>query len=322
MFLLVAFLIFSVALVAAGYLAWSVPQQQTHEVLTTRLRELRLAGGVRGRAAGDLMRREQRGALAGIGDFVAWLGILRRLQEFIDQANLKYRAAEVFALSVILAFFTYAVLALAGVSLAVFRIGLAVAVGLAPLVHILRLRKRRLAQFERVLPDAIDLFNRSMKAGHNIHAGLETLAQETVEPARMEFRKVVEELSLGATVEQALHALGRRIPLVDLKFFVTGLILQRQTGANMVQVLENLALLVRERLNLVEKMKAATAQQRLSAGLLCSLPLAVGLGMLLLKPDYVLLLYTDEVGQKFLTYGIISEIIGILVIRKVATPKF
>src|SRR5215472_6658243 len=143
MFLLVAFLIFSVALVAAGYLAWSVPQQQTHEVLTTRLRELRLAGGVRGRAAGDLMRREQRGALAGIGDFVAWLGILRRLQEFIDQANLKYRAAEVFALSVILAFFTYAVLALAGVSLAVFRIGLAVAVGLAPLVHILRLRKRR-----------------------------------------------------------------------------------------------------------------------------------------------------------------------------------
>jgi len=100
------------------------------------------------------------------------------------------------------------------------------------------------------------------------------------------------------------------------------LILQRQTGANMVQVLQNLALLVRERLNLSAKIKAATAQQRLSAELLCCLPLVVGLGFWILKPEYIRLLYTDEAGQKFLTYAIISETIGILVIRKIANPKF
>jgi tight adherence protein B len=161
-----------------------------------------------------------------------------------------------------------------------------------------------------------------MKAGHNIHAGLDSIAQETLDPIRMEFRKLVEELALGAPVEQALHGLGRRVPLIDLKFFVTGLILQRQTGANMVQVLENLAQLVRERLGLAAKMKAATAQQRFSAILLCSLPVLVALGMWVMKPDYLRLLYTDPTGQIFLTYAICSEIVGILVILKIANPKF
>ena len=112
------------------------------------------------------------------------------------------------------------------------------------------------------------------------------------------------------------------MPLIDLKFFITSLILQRQTGANMVAVLENLSTLVRERLNMAAKMKAHTAQQRFSAGLLCALPFVVGLGFWILKPEYIRLLYTDETGQKFLTYGICSEIVGILIIRKIASPKF
>lgn len=322
MFLFVVFLIFSAAMGAAVYYVWMVPQQQEHDILSGRLRELRLSRGVRSRITSDLVRREQRGRLAPLGNFVAWIGILRRLQESIDQANLRYRAADVFALSVIAAVGVYFILSLAGLHLVILHIGLAMLLGACPIVYILRVRKRRLHKFEESLPDAIDLFNRSMKAGHNIHAGLETIAQETFDPVRMEFRKVVEELALGSPLEQALHGLGSRIPLIDLKFFITGLILQRQTGANMIQVLENLALLVRERLNLSAKIKAATAQQRFSAGLLCSLPVVVGLGFWVLKPDYIRLLYTDPVGQAFLTYAIISELIGILVIRKIANPKF
>src|SRR5262249_5706421 len=179
-----------------------------------------------------------------------------------------------------------------------------------------------LRRFEENLPDAIDLFNRSMRAGHNIHSGLETMARETTDPVRMEFRKVIEELALGITLEQALHGLGHRVPVIDLKFFVTGLILQRQTGANMVDVLENLAQLVRERLNLQAKIKAATAQQRFSAGLMCMIPIVVALGYWVMKPEYFRLLYTDDTGQIFLTYAVISEIIGILIIRKIANPKF
>ena len=322
MFLLIAFLIFSGALAAAGYYVWSVPQQHEQNLLASRLRELRMAGGVRIRASSDLVRHEQRGLLAPLGDFVEWIGVLRRLQEYIDQADLKHRAAEVFALCVIITVLVYAGLGLLGMSLLILRIFFAAGLGALPVVYILRTRARRLRKFEQNLPDAIDLFNRSMKAGHNIHAGLETIAHETVDPVRMEFRKVVEELALGAPIEQALHGLGRRVPLIDLKFFITGLILQRQTGANLVQVLENLALLVRERLNLFAKMKAATAQQRLSAALLCALPFVVGLGFWFLKPEYIRLLYYDPAGQKFLTYAIISEIIGIVIVRKIANPRF
>ena len=322
MFLLVAFLIFTGALFAAAYFVFSVPQQQEQQLLAGRLRELRARTGTRAKAAPDLLRREQRGSLAVLGDFVSWLAVLDRLQECIAQANLKYRAAEVAALSILLTIGSYFLSGLFGLPLIALRILLAFLIGAFPIFYILRVRRRRLRKFEESFPDAIDLFNRSMKAGHNIHAGLDTLASETFDPVRMEFRKVVEELALGSPIEDALRGLGQRVPLIDLKFFITGLILQRQTGANMVQVLENLALLIRERLNLAAKMKASTAQQRFSAGLLCAMPIVVGLGFWILKPEYIRLLYTDEVGSKFLTYAIISEIVGILVIRKIASPRF
>lgn len=320
MFVLVAFVIFAAALSGAGYLVWYVPQQESEQLLAGRLRELRARSGMRTRSAPDLFKREKRGPLASLGDFVSWIGALRRLQMHIDQANLKYRAAEVFTLMVLITVLTYAVSGFF-ISMFLLRLVLAAGLGSIPISYINFKRSRRLAKFEEQLPDAIDLFNRSMRAGHNIHAGLETISEETFDPVRMEFRKVLEELALGSQIETALHNMGTRIPVIDLKFFVTGLILQRQTGANMVTVLENLAMLVRERLNLAAKLTAATAQQRLSAGLLCSLPLVVGIGFWFLKPEYMMLLYTDETGSKFLTYAIISEIVGILVIRKLANPK-
>lgn len=320
MFLFVAFLIFAGALLGAGYMVWHVPQQESQEILAARLRELRSQTGVRTRSTPDLFKREKRGPLAALGDFVSWIGVLRRLQMHIEQANLKYRAAEVFTLSVLIGVISYVVFGWL-ISMFVLKLLLSVGLGYLPVAYINFKRKKRLKKFEEQLPDAIDLFNRSMRAGHNIHAGLETISQETFDPVRMEFRKVLEELALGSQIEAALHNLGARVPLIDLKFFITGLILQRQTGANMVTVLENLAMLVRERLNLAARLTAATAQQRLSAGLLCSLPIVVGIGFWFLKPEYIMLLYTDDIGSKFLTYAIISEIIGILVIRKLANPK-
>lgn len=322
MFLLfLTFLIFTGALFAAAYYVFTVPQQQAAQLLNARLRELRARGGRSSKSAPDLLRREERGSLGFLGDVVAWIGPLRRLQEYIEQANLKYRAADVFSISLVIAAATYFLFELFGVILGI-RLLFAVFLGAIPILYIVRARNKRLKKFEANLPDAIDLFNRSMKAGHNIHSGLETMAIETFDPVRMEFKKVIEELALGSPIEDTLRSLGRRVPLIDLKFFITGLILQRQTGANMVQVLENLALLIRERLNLAAKMKASTAQQRFSAGLLCAMPLVVGLGFWVLKPEYIRLLYTDETGSKFLTYAVISEIVGILVIRRIANPRF
>ena len=320
-FALASFLIFSVALFAAGYYIWSVPQQEAEQILGARLRELRVNTRSRSKAGSELLRREQRGTFAFLGDLVTWVGVLRRLQEIIEQANLKYRAADVFGFSVLLAVTAFVIFGFVGGGLLLVRLLVAFALGFLPLFYIMRVRTRRLRKFEELLPDAIDLFTRTMRAGHNIHSGLETIATETADPVKMEFKKLMEELALGSQVEPALHGLGKRVPLLDLKFFITSLILQRQTGANMVTVLESLSMLVRERLNMAAKLKAHTAQQRFSAGLLCVLPIVVGLGFYVLKPEYVRLLWTDPVGQKFFTYAIISEIVGILVIRKIANIR-
>ena len=322
MFYLAALLIVTAAVFLAGYFVWSVPRQEAEQALGSRLREVRSSSRTRSRSAPELLRREHRGAFARVGDLVTWVGVLRRLQELIQQADLKYRAADVFGISVLLAGTVFVIFGLFGGSgLWLLRVLLTAAIGFIPLVYILRVRARRLRKFEEQLPDAIDLFTRTMRAGHNIHSGLETMAAETADPVRMEFRKLVEELALGSQVEPALHSLGQRVPLIDLKFFITSLILQRQTGANMVAVLENLAMLVRERLNMAEKLKAHTAQQRFSAGLLCVLPVVVGLAFWVLKPDYTALLWTDPIGQKFFTYAIVSEIVGILIIRRIANVR-
>src|SRR6266480_1440502 len=289
----VAFMLFSVALLIAGYYVWTVPEQQASESLTMRLRELRTQSRSRARVSSDLIQREHRGSLAFLGDFVSWLGVMRRLQAYIVQANLKYRAADVVGLSIAIALIAFLLFGLIGLRLLALRALISLLLGAIPIAYIRHQRSKRLRKFEEMLPDAIDLFTRTMRSGHNIHSGLETIAAETADPVRMEFKKLMEQLALGSPLENALHDLGERVPVTDLKFFITGLVLQRQTGANMVEVLENLSLLVRERLNMASKMKAHTAQQRFSAGLLCGLPFIVGLGFWFLKPEYIHLLYAD-----------------------------
>jgi tight adherence protein B len=321
-----AFLLCLVFFSAAGWVAahyvWRIPQRAEEARLNARMRELRARAAVqRQRTGGDLLRRENRGTFGAFAAFLNWVKPLKRLQQIIEQANLKYRATDVFTVSLIL---FVVVFGLVGLFIGYWPIKLALASAIAaiPTSYIMWKKSARMGKFEHMLPDTIDLFNRSMKAGHNIQGGLETIASETSDPVQMEFKKVMEELALGAPTEEALHHLGDRVPLIDLKFFITGLILQRQTGANMVEMLENLAMLIRERLNLAEKLRAGTASQRFSAALVCSIPLVIFIIYWFQKPEYVALLLQDETGNIILTYAILSELIGILVIRKIASPKF
>lgn len=312
--------IFSLILYGVAHYAWVIPQQEQAKELSGRLRDLRMATRSKVRTGSDLIQRESKGTFSFLNAFFEWAGIQRRLQIMIRQADLNYKATDVIALSVISMVVVYLLLGFI-MDLYLLRVMLCLLVGAAPIFYISKVRAHRMNKFEENLPDAIDLFTRTMRAGHNIHSGLETISTETSDPIKKEFKKVMEELALGSQIEAALHGLGERVPIIDLKFFITGLILQRQTGANMVAVLESLSMLIRERLNMAAKMKAHTAQQRFSAGLLCTMPLVVGLGFWVLKPEYIKLLWTDPIGSKFLTYAIISEIIGIIVIRKLANIK-
>ena len=306
--------IFTIASAIAAEYAWWGPQRRTRMEIEQRLRGLRVEGG---RRPGTLLRQQP--LTAGL---LYRLEMMKGLQALIEQARLPYRAGNVITFSIfILAASYFAAEIFQLFPFTVLKVLFAVGCSLLPFVYIRTKRNRRMRQIEEMLPDAIDLFTRAMRAGHNIHSGLSVLAEETPEPLGGEFKKLVEELTLGSTVTEALHSLGDRVPLLDLRFFSTGVILQRETGANIVTVMENLSAVIRERLQLRARLRAHTAQQRFSAALLCSLPIVTGLVFYFLRYEYISVLWLTPLGSRLLIYGVVSEIIGILVIRRVAMVK-
>ena len=234
----------------------------------------------------------------------------------IDQARLPYRAGNVLTLSALLLAGGYFISDLLRLfPFFILKLFFAIGCALLPYLYIRTVRNRRMRHIEEMLPEAIDLFTRAMRAGHNIQSGLAVLADETPEPLGGEFKKLVEDLTLGSQVSEALHSLGDRVPLLDLRFFSTGVILQRETGANIITVMENLSAVIRERLQLRARLRAHTAQQRFSAGLLCGLPIVSAIAFYFLRYEYISVLWLNPRASWFLIYGIVSEIVGILVIR-------
>jgi tight adherence protein B len=311
----ITFLIFTAAFAAAAEYVWWGPQRRMRMEIEQRLRGLRVETG---RRSLSLLRQQQITGVYFLGHFQ----LMETLQAMIDQARLTYRAGNVVLVSVVILVSGYLAADLFGLfPFVVLRVMFAIGCASLPVLYIRVKRQRRMRQIEEILPDAIDLFTRAMRAGHNIHSGLQVLADETPEPLGGEFKKVVEDLNLGSTVTEALHNLGDRVPLLDLRFFSTGVVLQRETGANIVTVMENLSAVIRERLLLRARLRAHTAQQRFSATLLCSLPIVTGVAFYFMRYDYISLLWLSETGSRFLIYGIVSEILGILLIRKVASVR-
>ena len=311
----ITLLIFTGAFAAAAEYAWWAPQRRTRQEIEQRLRGLRVETG---RRPTSLLRQQQLGS----GSFLSRLELMRSLQAWIDQARLSYRAGNVVLFSVVLLAGGYLVAdTLQLFPFLILKILFAVGCCVAPITYIRLKRQHRMRQIEEMLPDAIDLFTRAMRAGHNIHSGLQVLAEETPDPLGSEFKKLVEDLTLGSTVDEALHSLGDRVPLLDLRFFSTGVILQRETGANIVTVMENLSAVIRERLQLRARLRAHTAQQRFSAALICGLPVVTGIVFYFIRYEYISVLWLTELGSRFFIYAIVSEIIGILVIRRVAAVK-
>lgn len=312
-------LIFSAAFLVAAEAAWWRPERRMRTAVEQRLRGLRVETARRPRA---LLRRQELSGVSFLHGLYARLAVMNRLQAVIDQAKLPYRAGNIVTFSLLLLASSFLLADFLQLfPLRVIQGLFALGAACLPYLYVWLKRQRRMRQIEEMLPEAIDLFTRAMRAGHNIHSGLEVLSQETHEPLAGEFKKMMEELSLGATVEQALHNLGDRVPLLDLRFFATGVILQRETGANIVTVMENLSAVIRERLQLRARLRAHTAQQRFSAALLCGLPIFTGIVFYFVRYEYVSLLWLTPLGAKFLLYGIFSELIGILVIRKVGSVR-
>ena len=194
--------------------------------------------------------------------------------------------------------------------------------GALPYAFLLQKRKRRLQRFSELLPEAIDLMSRGLRAGQALSATVETIAQESDEPLRSEFRRAADEQSFGLPFREAMVNLSRRVPVADLQFLVTAILVQKETGGNLAQVLDKASHVIRERIRVGGQLRIRTAQGRLTGWILCGLPFAMFIGMNFLHPGYGKELFQDPLGQKLVTYAAVMMAIGIVLIRRIVKVKY
>jgi tight adherence protein B len=195
-------------------------------------------------------------------------------------------------------------------------IGLAVGLGYLPFFF-LRLKKQRKSKlFEKQMPEAMELLARSLRAGHTLPSAIDLLSQEIGYPLGTEMKIVYEEQRLGLGLSTALRRMGERVASPDLRYFVTAVLIQTETGGNLAEIMENIGYIIRERLKLAGKIKGLTAEGRFSALILGLLPVVIFIIMSFVNHDYIMTLWKEPTGYKLLTAGSISVVMGWLWMKK------
>jgi len=189
--------------------------------------------------------------------------------------------------------------------------------GIIPYVLLRRRRARRFYRFEEQLPEAIDMLGRAIRAGHPLSSGLKMVADEAKDPVAGEFRRTHEEHRFGLAFEDAMLAMADRVGIVDVRILVTAILIQREVGGNLAEVLDNLSSVIRARFNIRRQLRVYTAQGRFSGYVLAVLPIAVGAAIYSLNPSYMKLLFTDPMGKLMVMVAVVMQIIGFLWIRKI-----
>lgn len=190
-----------------------------------------------------------------------------------------------------------------------------------PFVHVWRKRKKRFDAFLEHLPDALDLMSRGLSAGHAFSEALHMVSAEMPEPIAAEFRKTYEEQNLGLSLNLAMENLTQRMPLLDLKMCVSAILIQRETGGNLAEILEKVAYTIRERFRIMGDLKTLTTSSRMSAWLLCGLPIFVTLVISVMNPEYMSILWKDPRGHYLIMTALSLQLTGMLIVRKILNIK-
>jgi tight adherence protein B len=193
--------------------------------------------------------------------------------------------------------------------------------GALPFLHVLGRRKKRMKKFLQLLPDALDLMSRGLSAGHAFTESLQMVATEMPEPIATEFRKTYDEQNLGLSLKLALENLIQRVPLLDLRMCVTAILIQRETGGNLSELLEKVAYTIRERFRIMEDLKTLTLSSRWSAWLLCALPLFLAVYMSVMNPTYMEVMWRDPRGHNLLFIAAIMQLLGMVMVQKIMKIK-
>ena len=246
--------------------------------------------------------------------------VATRLKRMLDQADLHITVTRLVMFSAMAALLAGLAASMLTISIVVI-VAAALAASAVPFVHVWWKRRQRLNLFLEQLPDALELMSRALSAGHAFAESLHMISTEMPEPVATEFRKTYEEQNLGLSLKLALENLAARVPLLDLKMCITAIMIQRETGGNLAEILEKVAHTIRERFRIMEDLKTLTTSSRMSAWILCGLPIFVALAVTVLNPDYMSVLWRDPRGHYLIAAAMGLQLTGMAVIRKILRIK-
>lgn len=316
--MIVSFLVFVFALflVLGAYLFATHGTDKKRVALQKRLSEALLHSAHAEDIEVVLARNELMSEIPWMNQMMLNLQATFHLKRMLDQADLHITPSRLMMFS-----FMAGMLGGLATSVVTIFIPIMILVGLMcaslPLLHVWYKRKKRFDAFLEQLPDALDLVSRALSAGHAFPEALHMVSMEMPEPIATEFRKAYEEQNLGLSVKLALENLTQRIPLLDLKLCVTAVLIQRETGGNLAEILEKVAYTIRERFRILGDLKTLTTSSRMSAWLLCGLPIFVAIAVTVLNPEYMAVMWTDPRGHYLIAIALGMQISGMLIVRKI-----
>jgi len=315
-------LIFALLLIVTfGVVILVLRPTQKEKTLETRLESIeRSTDAPVGEEAPDIVRRANLSDIPLVEVLLQRLAPAKRLQEYLSQADLDWSVGRVVAgtlfLLVVVPFIVGLFLPNVVIELVA---GVIAACGIYIFIYVKR--SMRFDRFNQLLPEAIDLLTRALKAGHSINAAIEMVSREIPDPVGTEFRRTFEEQNFGLPMREAMTNLAVRIPIADVQFLVTAILVQKETGGNLVEILEKTATVLRERLRLKGQLAIYTAQGRLTGWILAGLPFFLFLGVNIVNPNYGKILIEDPLGRNLIYAGLTLMAIGGYVIKKIIDVK-
>lgn len=310
------FVAFALFLTAAGAGA----SQKTKHTLDTLQSALAVTHTERADGLVDVRRQELLSAVPWLNQWLAQIKTAPRLRLLLYQANIKWTVGGLLLLS-IACFLFPAYLAYLRTGTAIFGLLIGALCGALPLAYVLHKRQQRFVKFEQLLPEALDLIVSALRAGHSVVSGLGLIAEESPDPIRSEFRFCYEEHNYGLELRTALENMLVRVPLQDLKLVVTAILVQKESGGNLAEVLDKVAYVIRERFRLKRQVRVHTAQGRLTGWILSLLPPLLGIALYFADPKMIRLLWTNPTGLKMLYIAIALTLAGGFVIRRIVNME-
>jgi tight adherence protein B len=311
---LIVFVIVAGIVAAAAFSAMRLPGSLASRRMERRLREVSSRDFDAAPGTQSFVRNQASGPLPALDR--AFGGSGSSLARLIEQSGVKTTPSAVIVISFVFGLML-ALLALVFIRQP-FAWPIAMMLGFAtPTLWLKYKKSARLKKFEEQFPEALDLLSRAIRAGHAFQTAMGMVADELPAPVGVEFKKAFDQQNFGLPLQEALDDLAVRVPLMDVRFFVTAVLIQRETGGNLSEILDNLAHVVRERFKILRQVRVHTAHGRFTGWVLLALPAALGIALMFINPDHMNLLFRERMGQMMISIAIVMQTVGYIWIRKV-----